>query len=433
MAAGEKADPSLVKQVLISHSSVAPFVQQAARALLEAGRLDRFITTVRYDPSSTGQRWAAAAGRAMGFDLESQIRRRAVTELPPNKVESHPWWELARLAAGRLDKSGRLPDLVWERAEPALDRLVAGRLRPEHAAVYAFEFGGLASFRRARVLGARSIYDLPAPEPAFVRNLLEREFERFPELQTPYRQHTIAREERRLARRRAEWEAADIVIAASRFTRDTLAGAGLDAAKVRIVPYGAPPPAEREAALAGGSRPDEPLRFVWAGTFGIRKGAHYLIDAWREGGFGRRARLAVFGSVDLPERLLQPLPEGIEFGGALSREELMLRYRAGDALIFPTLCDGFGMVATEAWSQGLPVITTDRAGAADLLQRGRNGLLIRAGDRDAIAEAISWCLDHRVELRSMREAARSTAERWQWSDYRRALAAELESSGAFSS
>ncbi|HEX3728834.1 MAG TPA: glycosyltransferase family 4 protein [Opitutaceae bacterium] len=408
--------------LLISHPSVAPFVQQAARAFLEAGQLDRFITSVRYDPASAAQRWACRTARACGFDLEAQLRRRAVTELPSEKVESHPWGEILRLASGRFDRSGRVTDAVWARTEPAFDRMVARRVRASHAAVYGFEYCSLATFERARALGVRTVYDMPAPEPRFVQGILDREIAGFPELHTPYHRYTAAREEKRIGRRRAEWQAASLVIAASNFTRESFARAGLAVDRVRIVPYGAPEPAAISDATAGGSREPEPLRLLWAGTFGVRKGAHYLIEAWRRGGLGRHARLRVFGSVGLPERVLQPAPEGVEFLGSIPRSRLMEEYRAADALIFPTLCDGFGMVASEAWSRGTPVITTDRAGAADLLRPGYNGLLIPAASADAIGGAIEWCLGHRRELRAMREAAHATAANWQWSDYRRALA-----------
>jgi glycosyltransferase involved in cell wall biosynthesis len=417
--------------VLISHPSVAPFVQQAARALLEAGQLDRFITTLRYDPGSRAQRWASGAARLCGLDLATQLRRRTVTEIPLSAVESHPGGEIARLLSGRLDRSGRLTDLVWERTEPAFDRRVARRLGPRLTAVYGFEYSSLATFTRARELGLRTAYDMPAPEPRFVQGILDAEIARFPELQTAYHDHTAAREERRIGRRRAEWEAADLVIAASRFTRDSFGRAGLDVGKVRIVPYGAPPPADRAEALGGGTAADEPLRFLWAGTFGIRKGAHYLLDAWRAGGFGRHARLQVFGTPTLPDRLLRPVPEGVEFRGSIPRDQLMAHYAASDALLFPTLCDGFGMVATEAWSRGLPVVTTDGAGVADLLQPGANGLLIKAASAEAIGSALDWCLTHRAELHAMRAAALATAAGWQWPDYRRELAAVLRAAGMF--
>jgi glycosyltransferase involved in cell wall biosynthesis len=414
--------------VLIAHSSVAPFVQQAARALHEAGQLDRFITTLRWSEKSPRQRAACQLASLVGFDLATQLRRRQITELPAEKTESLPLGELLRLVVGRLDSGGRLTDVIWARTEPAFDRAVARRLHAGlHTGVYGYEYSSLATFRRARELGMPAFYDMPAPEPRFVQGILDAEISRFPSLRTRYHVHTAAREENRIARRRTEWELADLVVAASRFTRDSFGRAGLDVSKVRVVPYGAPPPAPRDEALRGGSPHDAPLVFLWSGTFSIRKGAHYLLDAWRRHRFGRYARLRVFGAQGLPPELLADLPDGVEFGGSIPRDKLMACYQSSDALIFPTLCDGFGMVATEAWSRGLPVITTDCAGAADLLQARENGLLIRAGSSEAIAEIISWCLDHRDQLRAMRGPALDTATAWQWSDYRRSLIAALAS------
>jgi glycosyltransferase involved in cell wall biosynthesis len=85
------------------------------------------------------------------------------------------------------------------------------------------------------------------------------------------------------------------------------------------------------------------------------------------------------------------------------------------------LCDGFGMVVTEAFAHGLPVITTTRAGASDLVRHGENGLIVPAGNARALAEALEWCLTHRIELRAMRRVALETAARWQWRDFRQAL------------
>jgi glycosyltransferase involved in cell wall biosynthesis len=411
--------------VLIFHPSTAPFIQQAARALEEAGLLDRFYTTLCDDPSNLWQRAACAAARLGGYDLRRQLRRRAVTEVPLAKVTAYPFREIVRLLSGGLDRSGRLTDRVWAWAEPGFDRAVARRLHDGLRGVYGFEYSSLATFQAARARGLKVIYDVPAPEPLFVQAMINREVARFPVLDTPYHRHSEAREDRRIARRRAEWHAADLVIAASAFTKSTYVEAGLDGSRVRVVPYGAPPVAARDAALAGPA-PDAPVQFLWAGTFSIRKGAHYLLEAWRQGGFGRHARLIIHGAIALPDALLRPLPDGVTIGGSIPRDQLMEVYQRSDALIFPTLCDGFGMVATEAWSRGLPVITTTCAGAADLLKPYENGLLVPAGDASALAEAITWCLEHRADLRAMRENALHTAASWQWRDYRTLLAGQVQ-------
>jgi glycosyltransferase involved in cell wall biosynthesis len=419
--------------VLIFHTSVGPPDQQAARALHEVNQLDRFVTTVRDDPASGLQRFVCGLGRLAGHDLSARFRRRAVTEVPLEKVETHPWAELLRLAAGSVDRDGRLTDFVWERAEISFDRRVARGLHRGLTGIYGYEHCSRHAFERARDLGLKIAYEMPAPDRRFMQRIVDAELDRFPELRTAYHRHTAKREGRRIARRLAEWHSADVVIAASTVTRASFVAGGLDVAKTRIVPLGAPPPLRREEARAEEPSAGQPLRLLWAGTFGIGKGAHYLLEAWRKGGYGRHARLAVFGTIALPDRILRPLPEGIELGGTIPRSELLGLYPSCDALVFPTLCDGWGMVVTEAWSRGLPVITTDRAGASNLLKTGENGLLIRAGDAQAIAEALDWCLSHRKELRAMRDASLATAQRWQWTDYRRRLAEVLREAGLFGS
>src|SRR5205807_1893133 len=103
--------------------------------------------------------------------------------------------------------------------------------------------------------------------------------------------------------------------------------------------------------------------------------------------------------------------------GSVPQVELFAAFERSDVLVFPTLADGFGMVVTEAFSRGLPVITTDQAGASDLVEHGRNGLIIPAGDSAALVEALQWCLDNRKPLYQMRSYALETARRWQWPDY----------------
>jgi UDP-glucose:(heptosyl)LPS alpha-1,3-glucosyltransferase len=51
-------------------------------------------------------------------------------------------------------------------------------------------------------------------------------------------------------------------------------------------------------------------------------------------------------------------------------------YAAADTFTFPTPYDAFGMVITEAMACGLPVITSTAAGASELVDPGKTGLLL---------------------------------------------------------
>src|SRR4051812_4363569 len=271
--------PQPTSGIAVFHPSVAPFVQQVARAFHEMGWLDCFYTSLRDNPSSWKQNIACAAARLVGRDFRAKLKHRSITEVPPELVTSFAWGELLRLASGLFDRSGRLTDFVWEKTENAFAEKVGRRLRPNLKAVYGFEHSSLATFRRARALGLKIFYDMPAPEPRFVQQLLDRELVKFPEMQTRYHQYTSNREEERIAHRRAEWELADLVLVASQFTKQSFIAAGLDTSKVRVIPYGAPLPIARANALYRASETGTPLRLIWAGTFSVRKGAHYLVDA----------------------------------------------------------------------------------------------------------------------------------------------------------
>jgi len=60
-------------------------------------------------------------------------------------------------------------------------------------------------------------------------------------------------------------------------------------------------------------------------------------------------------------------------------------YGAAEALVLPTLYDPFPNVALEAMASGLPVITSVKSGAAELIENGRNGFVCDALDVPALA------------------------------------------------
>ena len=64
-------------------------------------------------------------------------------------------------------------------------------------------------------------------------------------------------------------------------------------------------------------------------------------------------------------------------------------YASADVLCVPSRYDGWGLVVPEGLASGLPVIATDRMGAAlEFVRSGKNGQLIRGGDEDAILAAL---------------------------------------------
>jgi UDP-glucose:(heptosyl)LPS alpha-1,3-glucosyltransferase len=90
-------------------------------------------------------------------------------------------------------------------------------------------------------------------------------------------------------------------------------------------------------------------------------------------------------------------------------------FSAADLFIFPTIYEPYGMVISEAMAAGLPVITSSRAGAAELIDHARSGWLTSdPWDPDQIADGLrTLTIDH--DLREqMGAAARIAIEAYTW-------------------
>jgi UDP-glucose:(heptosyl)LPS alpha-1,3-glucosyltransferase len=86
-------------------------------------------------------------------------------------------------------------------------------------------------------------------------------------------------------------------------------------------------------------------------------------------------------------------------------------YSAADAFVFPTTYDAFGMVVLEAMASGLPVFTSDRAGAAELIRSGKDGIV---APLDEWVEVTLAGLNDRERLRRIGHTAKQSASLFDW-------------------
>ncbi len=108
-------------------------------------------------------------------------------------------------------------------------------------------------------------------------------------------------------------------------------------------------------------------------------------------------RLGVAGRVRFVGSVVDPLPY----------------YAAADFFFAPTLYDPFPNAALEALACGLPVLTTDACGVAELIDDERNGWVVPSGDHAALAHAMKRAIAcDRGRRDAMRIASRQTAEPW---------------------
>ena len=99
--------------------------------------------------------------------------------------------------------------------------------------------------------------------------------------------------------------------------------------------------------------------------------------------------------------------ERLHFTGILS--DVLPVYGAADALLLPTLYDPFPNVTLEAMACGLPVVTSTKCGAAEIIRNGENGWVSDALDVHEFTRALRTLCDS-DRCRSIGDEARRTAE-----------------------
>ncbi|HET6551273.1 MAG TPA: lysylphosphatidylglycerol synthase domain-containing protein [Solirubrobacter sp.] len=184
--------------------------------------------------------------------------------------------------------------------------------------------------------------------------------------------------------------------------------------RYRVIPNGVVLPAggvPGPSARAEG----EPLRIAFVGQAVERKGLPVLLRAFEALRAQVPAELVVIGVTD--EELLPRLveAEGVRALGRVDDEARQRALRAADVLCAPSLGgESFGMVLTEAFATGTPVVASDIAGYRDVVQAGVDGLLVPRGDATRLAETLrDLALDPERTKRLARGAAVS-AERYAW-------------------
>jgi glycosyltransferase involved in cell wall biosynthesis len=171
-------------------------------------------------------------------------------------------------------------------------------------------------------------------------------------------------------------------------------------------------PAAREHARARLNVSSEQKVVLFVGHNWYRKGLPTLVEAINQ---IDRAVLVVAGA---GERLLrstieQTLQGRVRFVGTC--KEMSELYAAADALVLPTLHEPFGLPVLEAMACGVPVVVSRRAGVAELITDGVDGLLLEdPTDAAELTRAIARILDDSSLRNRMSAAGARTAERYSW-------------------
>jgi phosphatidylinositol alpha-mannosyltransferase len=180
----------------------------------------------------------------------------------------------------------------------------------------------------------------------------------------------------------------------------------------RIVPNGVALPADGVPAPRRRA-PDDPLQIAFVGQAVRRKGLHVLLRAFDAVRGHVDVRLSLIG-VDAGDPLLADARE-VEVLGRAGEAEKHAALARADVLCAPSLGgESFGMVLTEAFAAGTPVVASDIAGYRGVVGDDRNGVLVPSDDAVALAGALRDLALDPQRLERLARGAGESARRYAW-------------------
>lgn len=154
--------------------------------------------------------------------------------------------------------------------------------------------------------------------------------------------------------------------------------------------------------------------FIFVGRIVSDKGMNELMEAFvRLLDENQNIRLILVGNYEKNLAPLSPLsldriketPQ-IEDVGPKYGDELLAYYAASDCFVFPSYREGFPNTVLEAGAMGLPSIVTDINGSREIIENGKNGIIVQSKDADALFVAMKNMMEDQDAYRRMAENAR---------------------------
>lgn len=365
----------------------------------------------------------AIGGRFHAFDLAAQLQKRGflrtlITSYPKPKVRewgiespkiqtvlSH---ELLMRGWGLLTRRARLRSQPYFAFNSRFDRIAAGRIPRDTDIFVAWSSMALRSLERARQLGARTILERNSTHIVFQRDILAEEYGLVgltAQLPDP----------RIVERELMEYERADYICVPSSFAYQSFVDSGVPKHKVFTVPFGVDTAQFRPVPNKG----DAVFRIVHCGGLTIRKGVHYLLQAFHELNLPD-AELWLIGP---PSNEIEPYLKkygnaNVHLKGVFQQGSLYEQYSQCSAFCLASVEEGFAMVISQAMACSLPVVCTTNTTGHDIVRDGVDGFVVPIRDVEALKERLFFLHADRDRCRAMGASARKQIlDGFTWNHY----------------
>ena len=147
-------------------------------------------------------------------------------------------------------------------------------------------------------------------------------------------------------------------------------------------------------------RKDSKFTFIFVGRIVKDKGINELIEAFVHVHENHTVRLVLVGRyedkidpISKDTRRIIDECDDIIYAGPQFGKDLLAYYAAADCFVLPSYREGFPNVVIEAGAMGLPSIVTDINGSREIIENGKNGVVIPPKNAAVLAKAMVYIIE----------------------------------------
>ncbi len=303
------------------------------------------------------------------------------------------------------------------------DRIAVARLKKGADIVIC---SGLRTLEKARKFGAITIAERGSSHILYQNKILQEEYQKYNVRIEPFMlpHPKVIEDDLR------GYEEMDYISIPSSFVKRTFLEYGVSENKIIQVPYGVDLSQFRQIPKA-----DKVFRVIFAGGMTIRKGVHYLLQAFSELNL-LNSELLLIGSLNdemkpffkkygtiirttrISANTTNTAKSKIIYIGHIPQNELYKYYSQGSVFVIMSIEEGLAMVQPQAMACGLPVICTTNTGGEDIIREGRDGFIIPIRDVEKLKEKLLYLYENPEICYQMGQNAKQRVSGgFTWDDY----------------
>ena len=362
----------------------------------------------------------SAGGKFWSFYLAQQLLKRdylerIITSMPRFDAVKYgiPKEKIKTIVIKEIMERGwnKLPQFIKKLYNPQFliheifDKLACKKIIPSDIFVGWSSFS-LYSLRKAKQLGALTILERGNSHIVEQQKILKEEYSQFG-IKGELAHSKIIEKELK------EYEETDYIAVPSFFVKKTFLEKGFSEKKIIHIPFGVDLKSFKQIPKSDGA-----FRIIFSGTICLRKGVHYLLQAFSELNLPNSELLLMGALTDEIKPFLKKYKGSFNCIGHKQQSELYKYYSQGSVFVMPSIEEGLARVLPQAMSCGLPIIATPNTGSEDIIRDNIDGFIIPIRNTEKLKEKILYLYENPEICKTMGQSAKERVSNgFTWDDY----------------